>query len=165
VLGDVAPEVYDAHKSRLLGPPARRAAHFFSEAERVRLGVDAWHRGDLATFGELMTASGESSIRNYECGSPPLIDLYQTLVATPGVHGARFSGAGFRGCCVALVDPDAADDVADRVADSYRRLHPGLAAHAPIVLCDTDDGAEVLDGALHGMTSVASGRLPVPGLP
>ena len=32
------------------------------------------------------------------------------LAATGAVFGARFSGAGFRGCCLALIDPQAADD-------------------------------------------------------
>ena len=83
--------------------------------------------GEAATstrFGALMTASGESSIRNYECGSPPLIDLYQTLVSAEGVLGARFSGAGFRGCCVALVRPEAAESVAAFVNASYARTTP-----------------------------------------
>jgi hypothetical protein len=35
-------------------------------------------------FGKLMSASGLSSIENYECGSPALIDLYNIIVQTPG---------------------------------------------------------------------------------
>ena len=120
---------------------ARRAAHFFSERQRVAEGVTAWREGDLSRFGQLMTASGESSITNYECGCPPLIDLYQILIATPGVYGARFSGAGFRGCCVALVDPAAAADAAERVTADYAGRHPDLAAAAPALLCQSDDGA------------------------
>jgi galacturonokinase len=145
VLGDVVPAEYAAYGNRLRGAPARRAAHYFSEVNRVARGVAAWREGDLAAFGTLMTASGESSIRNYECGSPPLVDLYHALVAMPGVYGARFSGAGFRGCCVALVEPDAVGDVARRVAADYARLHPDLAPSASVVACETDDGASILD--------------------
>jgi galacturonokinase len=144
VLGNVATDEYQAHRHRLVGAPARRAAHFFSEVERVRQGVDAWRAGDLARFGALMTASGASSIDNYECGSPPLIDLYEALIATEGVHGARFSGAGFRGCCVAMVDPRAVDQVADCVGSIYRRMYPDLAEHAATVACDSADGADLL---------------------
>jgi galacturonokinase len=145
VLGDVVPAEYTAFGDCLRGAPARRAAHYFSEIDRVARGVEAWREGDLAAFGALMTASGESSIRNYECGSPPLVDLYHALVAAPGVYGARFSGAGFRGCCVALVDPVAVDDVASRVAADYARLHSTLVPSASFVACDTDDGASILD--------------------
>lgn len=36
-------------------------------------------------------------------GCEPLVQLRDILASAPGVYGARFSGAGFRGCCVALV--------------------------------------------------------------
>jgi galacturonokinase len=144
LLGTVRPEEYQAFRSRLSGAPARRAAHFFGEVERVERGVAAWRAGGLAEFGRLMTASGESSVHNYECGSPPLIDLFESLAATEGVVGARFSGAGFRGCCVALVRPEAAGDAGDRVLAGYRHRHPALAEGASVVLCDPDDGAAIL---------------------
>lgn len=32
------------------------------------LGLEAWASGNLKEFGELITASGLSSIQNYECG-------------------------------------------------------------------------------------------------
>jgi galacturonokinase len=162
VLGNVSAAEYDAHRHLLRGAPARRAAHFFAEVERVGQGVASWREGDLARFGALMTASGESSIRNYECGSPPLIDLYQILVGIEGVYGARFSGAGFRGCCVALVDPRAVEQARDQVGSAYARRHPDLAGHAPTVVCDTDDGASILDEAREGRTHDGH---PVPPLP
>jgi galactokinase len=145
VLARVSAADYAAHKRALVGAPARRAAHFFSEVERVDQGIEAWKRGDLVEFGALMTASGSSSIHNYECGSPPLIDLYQILAETDGVFGARFSGAGFRGGCVALVDPNRGAGIAMEVLARYHALHPGLKGAATSVLCDPDDGARILD--------------------
>ncbi|MDP6778533.1 MAG: galactokinase family protein [Candidatus Latescibacteria bacterium] len=144
LLGNVTPDEYGAYRSRLTGDPARRAAHFFGETERVRAGVEAWGRGDLVGFGRLMTESGRSSIDNYECGSPPLIDLYEILVETEGVYGARFSGAGFRGCCVAVVDAGAGDEAAQHVRDVYGDRYPDLAADAPVFLCGSCDGARIL---------------------
>ena len=149
VLGEVTADEYDAFRHHLRAAPARRAAHFFSEVERVSQGVAAWRQGDLAGFGRLVTASGESSVHNYECGNPPLIGLFQDLVATDGVYGARFSGAGFRGCCVALVDPDAARDAAARVSAAHARRYPDLAAGVSTVLCDSDDGAGFLHASDH----------------
>ena len=143
-LGNVLAEEYAAHRSLLDGAPARRAAHFFSEVERVKRGVTAWKQGNLEEFGRLMTASGESSIRNYECGAPPLIDLYHILIETEGVYGARFSGGGFRGCCVALVDPEIALQAAAEVREAYAARHPDLAENAPVLVCHTDDGARIL---------------------
>ncbi len=144
LLANVMPDEFETFGSRLTGAPARRAAHYFCESERVRSGVGAWGRGDLAGFGRLMTDSGRSSIDNYECGSPPLIDLYQILVETDGVHGARFSGAGFRGCCVAIVDPDVGEDAARHVREAYGDRYPDLAADAPVLTCRSSDGARIL---------------------
>jgi galacturonokinase len=160
VLGEVMAGEYEAFRHVLHGAPARRAAHFFSESDRVRRGVDAWRAGDLAGFGRLVTASGESSVHNYECGNPPLIDLFHDLVAADGVYGARFSGAGFRGCCVALVDPQAASAVAERVSAAHARRYPELAAGAAAVLCDSGDGAGFLHAPAHENGRNGDGAAP-----
>jgi galactokinase len=144
VLRAIDADEYACHKHVLSGPPARRAEHFFSEMARVRDGVRAWCEGDLERFGRLMTESGQSSIDNYQCGCAPLIDLYRILVDTPGVLGARFSGAGFRGCCVALVEPGAAGEAASRVDFEYRRRQPELSDSAHALLCESADGAAIL---------------------
>jgi galacturonokinase len=150
VLGHLNAGEYATWKHRLNGAPARRATHFFAEVDRVRQGIAAWEQGDLAAFGALITASGESSIRNYECGSTPLIDLYRTLIETEGVYGARISGAGFRGCCVALVDPRSLEHVASRTIAAYAQRYPELAEYASVVICDSDDGAAIIDGGRNG---------------
>jgi galacturonokinase len=144
LLGHVRLPEYAEHQNRLPEPLKRRAAHFFSEVERVQLGCRAWEQGDLDRFGALMTASGESSIRNYECGSPPLIELYELMVGCEGVRGARFSGAGFRGCCVGLVDRAAAAQAAEAIERAYTEGRPELAPGVSVVICDSDDGARFL---------------------
>ena len=131
-------------EKQLDGAPARRARHFFGETNRVERGIAAWDRGDLVEFGRLMSESGRSSIENYECGSPPLIDLYGLLTETDGVYGARFSGAGFRGCCIALVDAARADAAAVAVRERYAALHPQLATDAPVIICGSANGAAIL---------------------
>jgi galactokinase len=71
--------------------------------------------------------------------------LYEILLATDGVYGARFSGAGFRGCCVALVATGAAEQAATSVLDRYRERQPQLADAATTFVCRTDDGARVME--------------------
>ncbi len=144
LLGRVRDIEYAKYKEKLPAELARRAEHFFSEVERVRSGVEAWKKGDLHGFGELMTASGASSISNYECGCQPLIDLYEVMVQGDGVYGARFSGAGFRGCCVALVGGAKAADMVDSMHRAYAERQPELAAKAFVVVCESDDGARWL---------------------
>lgn len=96
--------VFEEHEERLPPAEARRARHFFTERARVRRGIESWKQGDIAGFGDLMNASCRSSIENWEAGSPELIELQRILTETPGVYGSRFSGAGFGGCIVALVE-------------------------------------------------------------
>lgn len=144
LLGNIAFEEYDMHKNLLSGASAKRASHFFTESERVRLGIDAWHAGDLDTFGRLIAESGRSSIENYECGSKPLIDLYHILIETDGVYGARFSGAGFRGCCVALVNPQKSSAAIEQIQSAYRAKYPDLSKNAPVFICQPDDGVRIL---------------------
>ncbi len=149
LLGCVREGEYAEHKHRLPSPLDLRAAHFFSEVERVRQGVIAWSKGDLSEFGRLMTESGESSIRNYQCGSPPLVDLYELLVQCPGVYGARFSGAGFRGCCVALASEPAARQIAEAIMPAYARRQPALAGQASVEICHSGDGARLSPHSIH----------------
>ncbi|KAM7481024.1 hypothetical protein LguiB_005607 [Lonicera macranthoides] len=148
LLSNVEPEAYKAYKSKLEPHLARRAEHYFSENMRVLKGFEAWTLGSLEEFGKLISASGLSSIQNYECGSEPLIQLYQILVKAPGIYGARFSGAGFRGCCVAFVDADRASEAALYVKNHYRKLQPELAAQTnsetSVLICEGGDSARVI---------------------
>ena len=146
LLSDVEPELFDRFAAELPESLRRRATHFFGERRRVIDGVEAWRRGDLARFGQLMSASGESSIRNYECGTPEMVTLYELLRETPGVYGARFSGAGFGGSCVALADPAAGEEIADAVSRRYAAAHPGAAANAGYHLCAPAGPARFVNG-------------------
>ena len=55
-------------------------------------GVGEHHRDDFAVSTDVLDA------------------LVARLERTPGVHGARLTGAGFGGCVVALADPGALDE-------------------------------------------------------
>ena len=104
-LRDVPYEVYLQYKDKLPENWRKRAEHWFTEYDRVQRGAEAWRRGDIEEFGRLSFESGYSSIYNYETGSPELKKLYEIMTQTPGIYGGRFSGAGFKGCCMALIDP------------------------------------------------------------
>lgn len=126
-------------------PPrlARRARHFTSEARRVAAGVEAWRAGDLGTIGRLMDESCRSSIESYECGSPAIVDLHHALAQSAGVLGNRFSGGGYGGCCVALVQTDGAEDALVEAASRFHRLHPELAERSRFFLVDSEDGVRL----------------------
>jgi len=91
-----------------LGDPIlqMRARHVISENQRVLEFVDALEANDLGAAGKLMTASHNSLRDDFEVSTSVLDALVTKLNATPGVFGARLTGAGFGGCVVALASPD-----------------------------------------------------------
>jgi galactokinase len=80
----------------------RRARHVVSENARVLALVEAFGRGDTTAAGEIMTESQRSLAEDMEVSTPVLDELVESLLRTPGVLGARLTGAGFGGCVVAL---------------------------------------------------------------
>jgi galactokinase len=82
----------------------RRARHVVTENHRVRAAVEALQRNDGAAVGRLMGASHASLRDDYEVSTPAIDDLVTHLAATPGVLGARLTGAGFGGCVIVLTE-------------------------------------------------------------
>jgi galactokinase len=80
----------------------RRARHVVSENARVLAAAEALRAGDAFAVGRLMDASHASLRDDFEVSTPALDELVERLTATPGVYGARLTGAGFGGCVVAL---------------------------------------------------------------
>lgn len=144
-LRDVPREIYEKTKERMPGRFARRAEHFYSEYKRVRKGVTAWESGNLALFGKLSFESCESSIHNYECGSPELIAIYELMRRTEGVYGGRFSGAGFKGACVALVDPAKREEIRETITKGYLEQFPEYAETFEIHFCHPARGAHFVE--------------------
>ena len=140
-LRDIPKAVFE--KTRIAMPQrfARRAEHFYSEYRRVRQGVTAWETGNLKLFGKLCFDSCESSIHNYECGSPELIGIYEILRSLPGVYGGRFSGAGFKGAVIALVDPAHKEDVERELTRRYLEEFPEYEKTFKVFWVQPDDGA------------------------
>lgn len=76
-------------------------------------------------------------------GTPQLVALQRALHECPGVLGARFSGAGTRGACVALVEASNADTAAVWVMDRYLEEFPEMRGAAQAVVCALGAGARV----------------------
>lgn len=140
-LRDIPKETYDLTREKMPPRFARRAEHFYSEYKRVRKGVTAWETGNLALFGQLSFESCQSSIKNYECGSEELIAIYNIMRQTDGIYGGRFSGAGFKGACIALTDPAKREEIRERITEEYLRMFPEYADTFEIHFCKTDNGA------------------------
>lgn len=83
----------------------RRGRHVITENRRVMTVAKALRRGDWRTVGEAMTESHRSLRDDFEVSTPLLDEVVESLVAVPGVFGARLTGAGFGGCVVAVCEP------------------------------------------------------------
>ena len=139
-LREVPRSVFEEYKERLPQNWRKRAEHWYSEYERVELGVAAWRNGDIETFGRLSFESGNSSIYSWETGSPELKTLYEIMTKTEGIYGGRFSGAGFKGCCMALINPDFRDSIQAKVETEYLKQFPELRGKYMSVICQSADG-------------------------
>jgi galactokinase len=91
----------------------KRCRHVITEDNRVLAAVEAFHAGDLASFGELMREAHVSFRDDFEASCKEIDILVDLANKQPGCIGARLTGGGFGGCTVNLVE-------ADRAAASLR---------------------------------------------
>ncbi|MBP3938261.1 MAG: GHMP kinase [Clostridia bacterium] len=143
-LRDVPYEVYQKYKDKLPDNWRKRAEHWYTEFFRVQQGAEAWRRGDIEEFGRLSFESGLSSIENWETGSPELKTLYEIMTRTKGIYGGRFSGAGFKGCCMALIDPEYEDSIVENVTKEYLKVFPELEGKYSYHICESADGINLV---------------------
>ena len=142
-LREVPYEIYLKYKNKLPNSFRKRAEHFYTENLRVEEGVKAYQNGDIEAFGKLITESGNSSINNWGTGSEELIKLHEILKSCKGVYGTRFSGAGFKGCSMAIINPDYIDEILKKVDDEYLKLYPHLRGKYSAHICHTADGVKL----------------------
>jgi galactokinase len=138
LLRDVSVSEFEQHKGELPPLVATRAAHVIYENQRVLDAVQALHNGDVATFGHLMNQSHDSLRDLYAVSSKELDAVVDIARATPGVLGARMTGAGFGGCAIALVN----DANVSELKDAVKREYPIRTGRTPrVYACVPSAGA------------------------
>lgn len=140
-LRDIPKATFEKYSIAMPQRFARRAKHFYTEYRRVRQGVTAWESGNIKLFGKLSFDSCESSIHNYECGSPELIAIYDIMRTLPGIYGGRFSGAGFKGACIALIDPKYKKEIEYELTKRYLEQFPEYEQTFKVYFVKPDNGA------------------------
>ena len=141
-LREVPYQVYLEHKDKLPINWKKRATHYFTEVDRVEKMKFAWKNGDIREIGRIMFESGNSSIYNYETGSDELKALSEICSNLDGVYGGRFSGAGFKGCYVAIINPEYKDLIKEEVTKQYLQRFPQYKEKFGVFFCKTADGCE-----------------------
>lgn len=142
-LRDVPEEIFEEYKDRLPENWRKRAEHWYSENRRVINAAECWRNGDIEGFGKIVFESGRSSIELWETGSSELIKLYQIMTETKGIYGGRFSGAGFKGCCMALINPEYRESILDEVEKKYLEAFPELEGKYSAHICHSGDGVKL----------------------
>jgi galactokinase len=118
-LRDVDAESLAENLDRLDPVVARRARHVVEETDRVVGAVAALEAGDLHEVGRLFAASHASLRDLFEVSSPELDALVEIATGVDGVIAARMTGAGFGGCTINLVRPDAIQSLEQAVDRDY----------------------------------------------
>jgi galactokinase len=127
--------------SGLDGDLLKRARHVVEETARVRDTHAALAAKDVVRVGQNLTASHASSRDLFGNSCDELDFLVKHAVGCPGVLGARLTGGGFGGACMALCDSLFGEKEAHGLADAYARKF----GHRPTIFtAATGDGAAVV---------------------
>lgn len=125
-LRDASKEQVEAHRGELGPTLARRASHVVGENERVQTLARALARSDAAAVGAAMAESHVSLRDQFEVSSPALDAMAEAAWDAPGCVGARMTGAGFGGACVALVEADLAEAFVEVAGKAFLAASGGL---------------------------------------
>jgi galactokinase len=140
-LRDANLEQLEAAKGQMSDVVYRRARHVITENDRCERFKEVLDSGDLDEAGRLMRASHESLRDDYEVSCRELDAMADAAAAAPGCIGARMTGAGFGGACVALVRESELEAFIKSTLAAYDKA-TGLGGEA--MACRLVEGARVL---------------------
>ena len=137
-LRDADMQLLEKNRAKLSEVVYRRAKHVITENNRCIQFKKALQDGDLTAIGELMRASHVSLRDDYEVSSKELDTMAEAAWSAPGCIGARMTGAGFGGACVAIVETPRFEEFKHQVEQRYKET-TGL--NGKITSCQLSDGA------------------------
>jgi galactokinase len=118
-LRDVSPSELMLRGHELEPLVYRRARHVVTENARTLQAAAAMRAGDAGELGRLMNGSHISMRDDFEISRAEVDVMVAIAQAQAGCYGARLTGGGFGGCCVALVDASSAEAFTAAVAAQY----------------------------------------------
>ena len=123
----------------------KRARHVASENDRCIAFRDALVAGDTTLAGALMRASHESLRDDFEVSCDELDAMAESAWNAPGVVGARMTGAGFGGACVALVQREKLAEFEEATLREYSRKS---GRNGEAMVCSLVQGARVVEATV-----------------
>lgn len=139
-LGELSESEFEEYKYAITDPVIeRRAKHAVYENKRTEKAAEALVDGELDIFGQLMNESHISLHEDYEVTVKETDFLVRSAWNQEGVIGARMTGGGFGGCCIAIVENDSVEDFIKNVGVEYENEigHP-----AEFYIAETENGAQ-----------------------
>ena len=100
---------------------ARRFKHVVSENVRTINASKALKEKNINELGKLLTQSHISLEKDYEVTGKELDTLVHSFLAQDGCIGARMTGAGFGGCCIALYKKGFEKKAIENVKEIYTK--------------------------------------------
>lgn len=137
-LRDVTFEQLEQFRSQLPDVVYKRCRHVVTEDDRVLTAAMAFENNQVDILSKAMAESHRSLRDDFEVSCPELDLLVDLAEHSPGVHGARMTGAGFGGCTINLVHSDFVNSFRARISAEYERrtkLKP------EIYICEAAAGA------------------------
>ncbi|HEY0865836.1 MAG TPA: galactokinase [Fimbriimonas sp.] len=140
-LRDADMQMLEAAKGELSDVVYRRARHVITENARCLAFAEALDQSDLDEVGALMRQSHESLRDDFEVSVKELDAMAEAAWSAPGCIGARMTGAGFGGACVALVRTREVDAFS---ASTLARYSADTRFTGELMTCQVVDGARLI---------------------
>ncbi|GEK90557.1 galactokinase [Alkalibacterium kapii] len=138
-LGDLSVETFEKYNYVIKDNDLlKRARHAVYENERTEQAAEALKAGDLDQFGRYMNTSHKSLDEDYEVTVKETDFLSRTAWKQKGVVGARMTGGGFGGCCIAIIENDQVNTFIDTMKDNFKNE---MGHDAEFYIAETADGA------------------------
>ena len=67
---------------------------------------------------------------------------FEAMTECDGIYGGRFSGAGFKWCCMALIDPSYKEEIKAFVTHRYLESFPQYKDAFSVHFCKSADGCK-----------------------
>ncbi|MCX7801319.1 MAG: galactokinase [Fimbriimonadales bacterium] len=138
-------EMLESAKGTLDPLVYRRAYHVITENARCLEFRSALKAGDTELCGWLLRDSHLTLRDDYEVSCRELNVMAEAANAAPGCIGARMTGAGFGGACVALVQAEALGDFVNKASAEYVKR---AGREGAFLVCRAVDGARVVESNL-----------------
>lgn len=139
-LGDLTEEDFEENKHLISDDVwLRRAKHAVYESARTERAAEVLKKNDLKTFGQYMDESHVSLHEDYEV-TVEATDLLPRLAwEEQGTVGARMTGGGFGGCCIAIVENEYVDRFIENVGKGFKEK---IGHEAEFYIAETSDGTK-----------------------